>query len=216
MVQTGTPTSTNTNDWTVTDAGSAHEALASNDDTSLVETATETDICNCSIGTLTDPAVSTGHIIRVRGQATGSGGPEKIIIKVYNGTTERAASGKINVTRSSFNDFSYTLSAGEADALDSYSNLRVEVIADTLGAELLEISYLALEIPDASGDEDFILVDNFSGSDVLITDKDIIHTGTLSGTDTLQTSKSILMSDAYNNSDSLITEKNIFLTDSFA
>ncbi len=111
MVQTATPTSTNSNDWTVTGSGTAHEALASASDSSLIETATQGDICNVSIGSLTDPAVSTGHIIRFRAQATGSGGPERVQVKLYNSTTQRAVSGNIAVTRGSFNAFSYTLDA---------------------------------------------------------------------------------------------------------
>ncbi len=151
MVQTGTPISTNSNNWTVTGAASAEAALASTSDSSLIETPTVTDLCNCSITTLTDPGGNLNYIIRFRAQATGSGAPERVEVKVYNSTTQRAASGNIAITRGSFADYSYTLTTGEADAIDSFSNLRVEAIAQVVGGtELLEVSYLAFEIPDAS------------------------------------------------------------------
>ncbi len=152
MVQTALPTATVSNDWTVTGSASAHAALASASDSSLIETATEGDLCRVNIASLTDPAVSTGHIIRFRAQATGSGGPERIVVRLFEGGTQRAVSTAIAITRSSFNAFSYTLDGTETDSITDYTDLRIEIDADTLGAELLECSEVFFEVPDAGLD----------------------------------------------------------------
>lgn len=149
MVQIGTPNGTVSNNWTVTGAATAHAALASVSDSSLIETPTQADACRVNISSLSDPLVGTGHIIKFRAQATGSGGPERVQVKLFEGGTERAASGNIAITRDSFNPFEYILSAVEADAITDYTDLRIEVIAIVVGGtELLEVSEAFLEIPD--------------------------------------------------------------------
>lgn len=156
MVQTAKPTATVSNNWTVTGAASAHAALESASDSSLIETPTVNDACRVNIGTLTDPEVGTGHVIRFRGQATGSGGKERVQVKLFEGTTERAASGNIEVLRGSFNAFSYTLTELEADSITDYTDLRIEVIAAIVGGtELLEVSECFLEVPDAPTGTEF-------------------------------------------------------------
>jgi len=151
MVQTGLPTATVSNAWTVTGSATAHQALASASDSSLVETQTVTDTCRVNIGSLTDPVGNIDHVIKFRGQATGSGGGEKVKVVLFEGSTQRAISGKITITRGSFNAFSYTLTALEADSITDYTDLRIEIQADTVGGtEKLEISEIFLEIPDAS------------------------------------------------------------------
>ena len=109
MVQIGTPDGTVSNNWTVTNAASAHAALASASDTSLIETPTVDETCRVNINSLTDPVSQTGHIIKFRAQATGSGAKERVQVKLFETSTERAASADIEVTRGSFNAFSYTL-----------------------------------------------------------------------------------------------------------
>ena len=149
MVQTALPTGTVSNDWTVTGAATANAALASASDSSLIETATEGDLCRVNIATLTDPEVGTGHVIRFRAQATGSGGPERIEVLLFEGSTQRADSSNIAITRGSFNAYSYTLTETEADTITAYTDLRIEVHAATMGAELLECSEAFFEVPDA-------------------------------------------------------------------
>jgi len=152
MVQTALPTATVSNDWTVTGAASAHVALASASDSSLVETNISSEMCRVNIASLTDPVSSTGHIIKFRAQATGSGGgAEKIQMRLYEGGTLRATSSKISITRASFNAYTDTLDATEADSITDYTDLRIEIEADTVDTdELLEVSEIFFEIPDAS------------------------------------------------------------------
>ena len=151
MVQIGTPDQTISNNWTITGAASAHAALASASDSSLIETPTVDDSCVVGVNSLTDPLVGTGHVIKFRGQATGSGGKERVQVKLFEGGTERAASGNIEVFRGSFAAFEYILTALEADSITDYTDLRIEIIAAVVGGtELLEVSEAFLEIPDVS------------------------------------------------------------------
>jgi len=150
MVQIGTPDGTVSNNWTVTGAATAHAALASASDSSLIETPTVTDACRVNINSLTDPVSSTGHIIKFRAQATGSGGPERVQVKIFETSTERAASGNIAITRGSFAAYSYTLDATETDSITDYTDLRIEVLAAVVGGtEKLEVSEAFFEIPNA-------------------------------------------------------------------
>ena len=151
MVQTALPTATVSNDWTVTGSGSAHAALASASDSSLIETNISAELCRVNITSLTDPVSSTGHIIKFRAQATGSGGgAEKIQVRLYEGATLRATSAKITITRASFNAYTDTLDATETDAITDYTDLRIDIEADTVDTdELLEVSEIFFEIPDA-------------------------------------------------------------------
>jgi len=148
MVQTALPSATVSNDWTVTGA-SAHVAMQVKDeDTGKITSTTQGDACRVNVDSLTDPEGNTGHICHINAQATGSGAPERIELKLFEGSTERAASGNIAITRSSYNDFSFTLSAAEADAITAYTDLRLDIVAAVLGSETLDVSYVAFEVPE--------------------------------------------------------------------
>jgi len=151
MVQIGTPDGTVSNDWSVVGAATAHAALASASDSSNIQTQTDEDLCRVNISSLTDPEVSTGHIIKFRAQATGSGAPERIQVKLFEGSTERAASGNLAITRGSFAAYSYTLDATETDSIADYTDLRIEIRAAVVGggSDELECSEAFLEVPDA-------------------------------------------------------------------
>ena len=152
MVQTALPTATFSNNWTVTGSATAHQALASPSDSSLIETNIVAEKCRVNIESLTDPLIGTGHDIKFRAKATGSGGGEKVRIRLFEGATQRALSGKISITRGSFNAYTFTLSIVDADTITDYTDLRIEIDADTVGgSENLEVSEIFLEIPDASG-----------------------------------------------------------------
>ncbi len=149
MVQIAIPSATVSNDWTVT-GSSAHEALqVCNGDTTKIDTVTQGDVCNVNIDALTDPEVSTGHIIKITAQATGSGAPERITFKLFQSTTEIASSGSVAITRDSYNEFTYTLTGTEADNITDYSILRIEMTATVLGSETLDITCCSFEVPDA-------------------------------------------------------------------
>lgn len=79
---------------------------------------------------VTDPLASTGHIMRWRRRkqpATGSDDVNLTVRLVEN--TTQITSQADNTIPGSFTDTSYTLSAGEADSITDYSNLRLEFVA---------------------------------------------------------------------------------------
>lgn len=150
MVQTALPSGTVSNDWNVTGA-SAHVALQVADgDTTKIDSSTSGDLARVNIDSLTDPVSSVDHVIRINAQATGSGQPERLIVRLFEGCTQRAASSTIAITRSSYNDFSYTLCATEINSISDYTDLRIEIEnSNASGSEVLDVTYAAFEIPDA-------------------------------------------------------------------
>ncbi len=150
MVQTALPSGTVSNDWTVTGA-SAHVALQTkDDDTSKIDSLVAGDLCRVNIDSLTDPVGNVSHILHVNAQATGSGQPERVILRLFETSTERADSGVLAITRSSYNDFSYTLSAAEADAITDYTDLRIEIEnSNADDPEKLDVTFVSFEVPDA-------------------------------------------------------------------
>ena len=83
-------------------------------------------ICEVSLGSVTDPAVSTGHIVRYRISATGGG----IIVRLREGTTT-IASWTHNPAPGTLTTYAQTLSGGEADSITSYAALKLQFEAIT-------------------------------------------------------------------------------------
>lgn len=111
----------------------------------------ENTTCELGLGSLTDPAVSTGHILRVRLQGTGSGGPERLMIQLFEGATQRAASPNLT-SRGAWDTQTYTLTAGEADSITDYTNLSIKLVSSNLGAtEDMWARSAEFEVPDVSG-----------------------------------------------------------------
>jgi len=77
--------------------------------------------CEVALGALTDPASSTGHVVRYR-IAADSGG---IIVRLRQGSTT-IASWTHNPAPGSLTTYAQTLSGGEADAITSYSSLKLQ------------------------------------------------------------------------------------------
>ncbi len=153
MVQNALPSGTVTNNWNITGAATAHEAVddpvgSPDDDTTKLDSTVDEDEFLVNIGTVTDPEVGTGHVIRFRCQSTGSGAPERVEVKLFEGTTERAASGNIACNRDTWQDESYTLSEAEANSITDYSVLRLECRVKIIGSELIEVTQIFLEVPD--------------------------------------------------------------------
>lgn len=78
-------------------------------------------ICEVALGSLTDPASSTGHVVRYR-IAADSGG---IIVRLRQGTTT-IASWTHNPAPSSLTTYAQTLTGGEADSITDYSALKLQ------------------------------------------------------------------------------------------
>ena len=84
-------------------------------------TTTSYSTCEVALSSLTDPAVSTGHVVRYRISATGGG----IIVRLRQGTTT-IASWTHNPAPASLTTYAQTLSGGEADSITSYAALKLQ------------------------------------------------------------------------------------------
>ncbi len=156
MVQIARPDSdVSAGSWTL--EGSAAEGtiwesldeVSANDGVDYIESAGGDHTCEVGLANVTDPAAATGHVLRARMFGTGSGGPERLIIALFEGVTQRAISGNL-VNRDSWGDVSYTLTAGEADSIGDYTNLSLRLISDNLGgAETMWVTQAFFEVPDA-------------------------------------------------------------------
>jgi len=129
-------------------SNTSDEEVAS--DTDYIRGNSTAGACVIGLSSVTDPQSSTGHIIRVRARANGSGAGERWTFQVRQGSTiiETLAS---NATLArAWTNLSATLTAGEADSITDYSALSIYAIPTTIAAgESIDISWVELEVPDA-------------------------------------------------------------------
>lgn len=151
MAQYGRPASDITANWTPS-IGTTHWQCIDEtpySDTDYVSTTTNGRIFQVSLSPLVDPISSTGHIIRIRAYASGSSSAEKITYALYEGTTVRATSPATSITRNSFNTYTLTLSAAQANAITNYANLSIKCTASMTTGETLRVSWVEFEVPNA-------------------------------------------------------------------
>ena len=84
-------------------------------------TTTNTSTCEVALGSVTDPSVSTGHIVRYRISATSGG----ITVRLRQGTTT-IATWTHATAPTSLTTYSQTLTGGEADSITDYTALRLQ------------------------------------------------------------------------------------------
>jgi hypothetical protein len=138
----------------VSGAATHHEAtddISPNGDTDYVQADGSDTSLILGLSTVTDPMVHTGHTLRLVMIANGSGGPEKIDVDFYQNTT-LIANCLVNQSpsRTSYTEYSCTLSEAEAANITDYSLLRVHIIVDTIGGgENIRTTQVVLEVPDA-------------------------------------------------------------------
>jgi len=122
-VQYARPTSdVTTGAWVSSLGGSLAAAIDETiaDDADYIGT-TYGSVCEVSLGSLADPAVSTGHKVRYRIAADAGG----IIVRLRQGTTTIAA-WTHNPAPTSLSTFEQTLSGAEADSITDYSALKLQ------------------------------------------------------------------------------------------
>ncbi len=114
------------------------------------------DIFEVSLTNLTDPAISTGHIVRIRmekGQSGGgSPGTVNAIVDLYQ-TTTLIATNTFSAVANGLATFSFTLTGTEADNITDYNALRIRVDADkSAGARTswLEVTGIEFETPSGT------------------------------------------------------------------
>lgn len=126
------------------------DEVTPNDSTDYIE-ALNGDNTTCEVGltSLTDPVSNIGHTIRFRIQGTGSGGPERCTLILFDGPTQIATTGN-RTSRGAWGTESLILSATEADSIGDYTDLRFKIISSNLGAtEDMWCTWCEFECPDA-------------------------------------------------------------------
>lgn len=112
--------------WTSSLGGALYAALdeTSPDDGDFVSI-TGTGTFEVKLGPAVDPAVSYGHTIRYRLQGDGA---KTFTARLVQGTTIRSTDPTVRVPAAgSWTTYSWTLTAGEADAITDYTDLRVRI-----------------------------------------------------------------------------------------
>jgi len=113
--------------------------------------------------TVTDPAVSTGHIIRARWSKTGTGTNTRGVCQLRQGYASEASQGTLIATLTGaalaevLTTQTHTLTSGEADAITDYADLQFRVYAEKVAggtAHSWQVEYVELEVPDAAGGDD--------------------------------------------------------------
>jgi len=121
-----------TEDDATTDALWAEIDETSPSDTDYIKTPTPpgANEYETLLTTVTDPLSSTGHIMRWRRRKQPASGSSDINLVVrLMMTSTQIVSRADNTLPGTFTDTSYTLSAGEADAITNYADLRLEFVA---------------------------------------------------------------------------------------
>lgn len=126
------------------------DEVTANDGTDYIEALNGENI-TCEVGldsSITDPGGNTGYFLRLRCQGTGTGGPERCSIALFEGAIQRAVSGNFT-SRGVWGDQFYELSIAEADAITAFTDLRIKITSSNLGAsEDMWVTQAFFEVPD--------------------------------------------------------------------
>jgi hypothetical protein len=149
MAQFGRPSSDITTDWTTTPLWSKLDEVSPDDGDFITGTGTAKTF-EVALSSVTDPQSSTGHVVRIRAKATGSGAAERLNTwGLYQGVTAIATQ-NASITRDSFNEYSITLSGAQADAITDYTDLRIRGLTSQGASETIDVSWVEFECPDAT------------------------------------------------------------------
>lgn len=130
---------------------SVDEVTLDNEDSYIVDAGTNT-LCEIKLGTISQPGNNTDHVLHILYRSIGSGGPEKLDIRLLQGTTEIVSLPNYSNRSSTYGDLNYSLSTVEADSITDYSDLRVELTGDSIGgSEEIRVSQIYLATADPSG-----------------------------------------------------------------
>lgn len=158
--------------WTAS-SGSAYSCLdeASYNDSDFVQNLSAgTNSLEVGLSSVVDPASAAGHTLRYRFQLDFEGlledEPESSIrFSLIQGTTVIATETRTFPYNSAATSYTLTLSAGEANSITDYSDLRfrAEVLVGWTGA-FYKVTWAEFEVPDsASGSNAYIAADSPAG-----------------------------------------------------
>lgn len=157
--------------WTSTPYWSKIDDGASEDNIFVTNTAPNLEWFAVDGSSVTDPASSTGHILRVRWTKGAGGGTTELTVELRQGYVSEASQGTLiatltssTATSSSETTYTHNLSSGEADSITDYSDLQFRISGQRQGGgtgRQIDIEFVELETPDASGGTPY---DNTGGS----------------------------------------------------
>ena len=141
------------------------DEVSANDAVDYIESVGGDHTCEVGLETLTDPGGNTGYVLRLVIRGEGSGGPERCLIALFEGATQRAISGNLS-SRAAWGAVSYTLTTGEADSITAFTDLRIKLISDNLGGgETMWVTQAFFEVPDVVAGGGRLLLINPPGVD---------------------------------------------------
>ena len=194
MAQLVYPTSDVTNEWASGGFADIAEGATPDDGDFANSSDAGDETFEVHIGDPTDPASSTGHIVRWRHAlidggvlAADAGSGADITVSLVQGTTVRASKGPIALDAVlAWTEDSFTLSGAEADAIGTdYTDLRIRWFAEGgRGApgnrRAAGVSWAEFEVPDASSETPQSIVATATGTPVfqIQVNKPLIATAT--------------------------------------
>lgn len=148
------------------------DEVTANDSDYITASATADGEAVYGLTDVTDPVSSSGHTIRFRARKAYDGGyarnVECHLYQVWDYIADFAA----NDISDTFTDYSYTLSAAEADSISDYTGLRlIFVTTGSYGApksneRAVYISWAEMEVPDVGGATVKTVTDTGAGTEV--------------------------------------------------
>lgn len=153
MAQFARPSSdVTTTNWTRSTGTNAYYTYIDEtaaDTADYVQTQTVNSGLEIGLSSVTDPASSSGHIVRVQAWSLGSAAAEAHTILLLQGSTTIATVVSANLSRTVGTQINYTLTAAQADSITNYADLRLRFTPTTLAAgETYRVGWAELEIPD--------------------------------------------------------------------
>ena len=148
MAQFARPSSDITTDWATTPLWSKIDEVTPDDGDFITGTGNAKTF-EVKLSAVTDPQVGTGHIVRIRARATGSGGAERLNTWGLYQATTAIVTQNASITRGSFNEYSITLSEAQANSITDYSDLRIRGLTSQGTTETIDVSWAELEVPNA-------------------------------------------------------------------
>lgn len=140
-----------TGGFTAVGAPTHHEAtdeVTANGDTDYDEADSADTTLELGLSDVTDPELSTGHIMRFTHNSSGTNPPEKLNWQLMQEGTQIVVINNVQISRGSYATASYTLSSAEADTITDYSDLRFRFTLSGLEAgEFIRITQAEFEVP---------------------------------------------------------------------
>lgn len=153
----------NTDGWLNTASGTTNlyqdiDEVSADDATTAVTSAAAlggaVDVAyTCALAAITDPAVSSDHVLRFRWRRqVGSGGAAELRVRLYQGSALIATAPTQSKTSvdTTWSTVTYTLTASEANTITDYAQLRVEFtqLGTFVAGQGLHVTWAELSTPE--------------------------------------------------------------------